>query len=80
MGEAEPDGVAPGVRCGFFPGGGGQTFAIKKRDGIVPSRGIVGFRILPMVIVVRVRRVSIDYARAEGGGYDEADDDEFDDV
>ena len=46
----------------------------------MPSRGIVGVIILPMVIVVRVRRVCIDYARAKGGGYDKADDDEFDDV
>ena len=32
------------------------------------------------MIVVRVWMVSIDYARAEGGGYDEADDDEFNNV
>lgn len=33
-----------------------------------------------MMIVTVMIGMRIDYTRAEGGGYDKADDDEFDDV
>jgi hypothetical protein len=51
-----------------------------KKGRQMPSPCIVEGKYLPMVIVVRMTRVCIDYARAKGGGYDEADDDEFNNV